>query len=96
MGDNPEFTTEVVRKIPAALVPNVIGALVENYKANRVEATDGDVETFRDFVDRNEIEQLRQWSRIPQWTPPAPKEKRAPVIPKPAPQPAPKPAPQPV
>jgi hypothetical protein len=70
-------------------VPKVIAALVENYKANRVEAVDGDVEPFRDFVDRNEVEQLRQWAAIPDWTPPAPREKRVPAAaPKPAPQPA--------
>jgi sulfite reductase beta subunit-like hemoprotein len=84
LGENPEFTTETVRKVPAALVPKVIAALVENYKANRVEAVDGDVETFRDFIDRNEIDQLRQWAVIPEWTAPAPKEKRPPVAPKPA------------
>jgi sulfite reductase beta subunit-like hemoprotein len=78
LGDDPEFTQEIVRKVPAAIVPRVIAALVENYKANRIEDTDGEVEAFRDFIARNEPEQLRTWARIPDWTAPAPKEKRVP------------------
>jgi sulfite reductase beta subunit-like hemoprotein len=79
LGENPEFTTEVVRKVPAAVVPRVIGALVENYKANRIEDTDGEVETFRDFVGRQEVEQLRTWAAIPDWTPPPPRPVRVPA-----------------
>ncbi len=83
MGASPEFTEEVVRKVPAAIVPRVIAALVENYKSNRVEDTDGEIETFRDFLARNEVARLREWAAIPQWTPPPPKEKRAAAVPQP-------------
>jgi sulfite reductase beta subunit-like hemoprotein len=76
LGENPEFTTEIVRKVPAAVVQRVIGALVENYKTNRVEDTDGEVESFRDFVARNDVDQLRKWSTIPDWTPPPPRPAR--------------------
>jgi hypothetical protein len=35
---------------------------------HRTEYTDGEVESFRDFAARNEVEQLRQWAAIPEWT----------------------------
>ncbi len=77
LGENPEFTQEIVRKIPGAIVPRVIGALVENYKTYRVQDVDGDVETFRDFASRIEVDQLRAWSDIPDWKP-APLKKKGP------------------
>lgn len=77
LGENPEFTQEIVRKVPGAIVPRVIGALVENYKTYRIQDVDGDVETFRDFVARIEVDQLRAWSDIPEWKP-APLKKKGP------------------
>jgi sulfite reductase beta subunit-like hemoprotein len=77
LGDVPEFGQEIVEKVPSPVIHKVIGQLVENYKANRIVDVDGDAEPFRDFVARNEVEQLRQWARIPEWTPPAPKPARA-------------------
>jgi sulfite reductase beta subunit-like hemoprotein len=74
LGENPEFGLEIVPKIPAVLVQRVIGALVGNYKAHRIEDIDGEPETFRDFIARSDPEQLRQWSQIPDWTPPPPKK----------------------
>ena len=68
LGEEPEFGQELARKVPAHLVHKVIGQLVTNYKANRVEDTDGEVETFRAFVARNEVAQLREWAKIPEWT----------------------------
>jgi sulfite reductase beta subunit-like hemoprotein len=76
LGEDPEFTQPLVNKCPAAVVQKVIAALVRNYKANRVEDTDGEVETFRDFVARNTVEQLRAWSDIPDWKPPPPRAKK--------------------
>lgn len=74
LGENPEFAQEIVKKVPATLVHRVIGKLVENYKTNRIEDTDGEAETFRDFVARNEAEQLSRWAQIPDWTPPPPRK----------------------
>ncbi len=79
LGENPEFGQELVRKVPAFLVQRVIQALVENYKANRIEDTEGEVETFRDFIARNEVDQLRKWSQIPEWTAPPIKQKVQPA-----------------
>jgi hypothetical protein len=79
LGENPEFTQEVVRKIPGAIVPRVIGALVENYKTYRIQDIDGDVETFRDFASRIEVEQLREWSGVPDWKPAPPRKKTPPA-----------------
>lgn len=70
LGQNPEFGVELARKVPAHLVQKVIGTLVGNYKTHRIVEPDGDVEPFRDFVARHEIDQLRAWSQIPDWTPP--------------------------
>jgi sulfite reductase beta subunit-like hemoprotein len=70
LGENPEFGVELVKKVPAHLVQRVIGALVGNYKANRIVEPDGEMESFRDFVARHEVEQLRAWSVIADWTPP--------------------------
>lgn len=69
MGENPEFGTEVCRKVPWFVVHKVIGSLVTHYKANRIEV-DGEPEAFRDFVGRVEVDQLRQWCTIPEYTPP--------------------------
>ena len=76
LGENPEFGVEILQKIPAPLVQKVIAQLVRNYMANRVEDPDGDPETFRSFVARQEAPQLAAWSQIPEWTPP-PKRKGA-------------------
>ena len=73
LGESPEFGEEIVKKVPAFLVKKVIARLVENYKANRVVDEDGEAETFRDFVARNEPDQLREWCAIPEWTAPPPK-----------------------
>jgi sulfite reductase beta subunit-like hemoprotein len=79
LGENPEFTQEIVRKIPGAIVPRVVGALVENYKTYRIQDVDGDVETFRDFTARIEVDQLRAWSDIPEWKPAPLRKKVAPA-----------------
>jgi sulfite reductase (ferredoxin) len=78
LGENPEFGVEVVKKVPGELVNRVIGALVQNYKTHRIVDPDGNAEPFRDFVARHEVEHLREFARIPDWTPPLPK-KPAPV-----------------
>lgn len=78
LGENAQFGQEIARKIPAFLLHKVIAELVRHYKANRIEDEDGEVETFRAFVARNDREQLREWCTIPEWTPEAPKQK-APV-----------------
>jgi len=72
---NIGFVQEVVPKVPAILVQRVIGALVTNYKKNRIADIDGEPEPFRDFVARSDIEQLRKWAVISDWTPPPPKKK---------------------
>src|SRR5688572_3295484 len=79
LGENPEFGVELVKKVPATLVPRVVGTLVENYKQHRIVEEDGDVEPFRDFIARHEPAQLKQWAAIPDWTPPVPKEKTKPT-----------------
>ena len=76
LGEDPEFTQQVAAKCPAAVVQKVIAQLVRNYKANRVEDTDGEVEPFRDFIARNTVEQIRAWSEIPDWKAPPPKAKK--------------------
>ena len=76
-GESPEFTQQIVAKCPSPIVQKVIAQLVRNYKANRVVDTDGEIEPFRDFVARNEPQQLAEWSKIPEWTPPAPRIKGA-------------------
>ena len=68
LGENPKFGVELVKKVPGRLVQRVIGALVGNYKANRIVDADGEAESFRDFVMRHEAGQLRQWAAIPEWT----------------------------
>lgn len=77
LGENPEFGVELFRKVPAVLVKKVIGTLVENYKKNRITEEDGEPEPFREFVARHEVEQLRAWAQIPEWTPPPAREKTA-------------------
>jgi sulfite reductase beta subunit-like hemoprotein len=79
LGENPEFTQEVIRKIPGAIVPRVVGALVENYKTYRIQDVEGDVETFRDFTARIEVDQIRAWADIPEWKPAPLKKKVAPA-----------------
>lgn len=73
LGENAEFVQEIVPKVPSPVVHKVIGSLVNFYKAHRATYTDGEVETFRDFVARNDVETLRAAARIPDWTPPPPR-----------------------
>jgi sulfite reductase beta subunit-like hemoprotein len=79
-GENPEFVRPLFEKVPAPVLYRQIEQVVKAYQANRVDPeTDDDPETFRDFIDRIELDELRKWSAIPEWTPPPPKQKRAAV-----------------
>lgn len=79
-GENPEFVRPLYEKVPTPVIHRQIEQVVKAYLANRVNPeTDDDPETFRDFIDRIELDELRKWSAIPEWTPPPPKQKRAPV-----------------
>jgi ferredoxin-nitrite reductase len=69
LGENPEFVQEIVPKVPSPVVHKVIGSIVKFYKAHRATYTDGEVETFRDFVSRNDVETLREAAKIDEWTP---------------------------
>lgn len=81
-GEAPEFVRPLFEKVPSPIIHRQIEAVVNAYLANRIDPeTDDDPETFRDFIDRIELEQLRQWSRIPEWTPPPPKAKRTAAAP---------------
>jgi sulfite reductase beta subunit-like hemoprotein len=71
LGESREFGRQLIAKVPSPVIHKVIAQLVGNYKANRVEDTDGETETFRSFVARNSAEQLKQWSQIGEWTVPA-------------------------
>lgn len=76
-GENPEFVRPLYEKVPSPIIHRQIEQVVNAYLSNRVTPIDdSDPEPFRDFVDRIEIEQLRKWSAIPEWTPPPPKVKR--------------------
>jgi sulfite reductase beta subunit-like hemoprotein len=77
LGEDPEFGQEIIQKVPAPVVKHVITSLVRNYMANRVEDIDGEVETFRAFVSRNEVSQLQAWGAIAEWTPPPPRTRPA-------------------
>ncbi len=81
LGENPEFGQEIVKKVPAVLVHKVIAALVRNYKENRIVDEDGEAELFRDFVGRNEVEQLVKWADIPEWKPAPPRKAAVPGAP---------------
>ena len=76
LGEKPEFGEEVIPKVPSPVIHKVIAALVKGYKKNRLEAVDGDVEPFRDFVSRVEISDLKALASIPDWTPPPPRKGR--------------------
>lgn len=77
MGENPEFVRTLFEKVPTPIIHRQIEGVVRAYLSNRLNPiTDDDPETFRDFVDRVPLDQLREWSRIPEWTPPPPKQKR--------------------
>lgn len=76
LGENAEFGVEIVPKAPATLVHRIIAALVAGYRRDRVTFDDGEVETFRAFVARHEVEQLRAYAAIPDWTPPPPRKPR--------------------
>ena len=81
-GENPEFVRPLFEKVPTPVIHRQIEQVVRAYMANRMEPeTDDDPETFRDFIDRVELDELRAWSKIPEWTPPPKKVKRAPVTP---------------
>ena len=81
-GDNPEFVRPLFEKVPSPIIHRQIEQLMRAYMSNRLDPiTDDDAETFRDFIDRVELDELRTWSRIPEWTPPPPKVKRAAVAP---------------
>jgi sulfite reductase beta subunit-like hemoprotein len=69
LGEDASFGREIARKIPAFILHKVIAQLVRNYMANRIEDTDGEIEPFRAFVARHDVEQLRRWCRIPEWEP---------------------------
>lgn len=78
MGENPEFVRTLFEKVPTPIIHRQIEGVVRAYLSNRLNpVTDDDPETFRDFVDRVPLDQLREWSKIPEWTPPPPKQKRA-------------------
>ncbi len=80
-GENPEFVRPLFEKVPTPIIHRQIEAVMRAYMANRVDpVTDDDPETFRDFIDRIELDQLREWSKIPEWTAPPPKKKREKVI----------------
>ena len=84
-GDDPEFVRPLFEKVPSPIIHRQIESVVNAYLSNRVEpVTDDEPETFRDFIDRVDLAQVRTWSAIPEWTPPPPKVKRAPVA-RPAP-----------
>lgn len=76
-GENPEFVRTLFEKVPTPIIHRQIEGVMRAYMSNRVNpVTDDDPETFRDFIDRVQLDQLRDWSKIPEWTPPPPKEKR--------------------
>lgn len=88
-GENPEFVRPLFEKVPSPIIHRQIEGVVSAYMANRVDPIiDDDPETFRDFIDRIELDQLRAWSKIPEWTPPPPKEKKVKPAPKPTATPA--------
>lgn len=77
MGENPEFVRTLFEKVPTPIIHRQIEGVVRAYLSNRLNpVTDDDPETFRDFVDRVPLDQLREWSKISEWTPPPPKQKR--------------------
>jgi sulfite reductase beta subunit-like hemoprotein len=76
-GENPEFVRTLFEKVPTPIIHRQIEGVMRAYMANRVNpVTDDDPETFRDFIDRVQLDELRTWSQIPEWTPPPPKQKR--------------------
>ena len=79
LGETPEFGMELIEKVPSPVIHKVIERLVKNYQANRVETTDGEIETFRDFVDRVDLDHLKAFAKIEEWTPPPPRASRAAV-----------------
>ncbi len=80
-GENPEFVRPLFEKVPTPIIHKQIEKVVKVYLDNRVDpAGDDDPETFRDFIDRTPLDQLRQQSVIPEWTPPPPKKKKEPVV----------------
>ncbi len=83
-GVDPEFVRPLFEKVPSPIIHRQLEGVVNAYLANRVDPeTDDDAETFRDFIDRIELPQLREWSKIPEWTPPPPRVKRSAQTPAP-------------
>ena len=81
-GENPEFVRPLFEKVPSPILHRQIQQVVNAYLENRVDPeTDEDPETFRDFIDRVELDELRKWSAIPEWKPAPPKVKRTPAKP---------------
>ena len=76
-GEQPEFVQCVVPKVPSPVIHRVLETLVSNYLQHRVTPENDDPEPFRDFVARNDLQQLQAWSQIPEWTPPPPRKPRA-------------------
>ena len=76
-GENPEFVRPLFEKVPAPILHKQIEQVVNTYLKNRVNPeNDDDPETFRDFIDRVELSDLKKWSAIPEWTPAPPRVKR--------------------
>ncbi len=81
-GENPEFVRTLFEKVPTPIIHRQIEGVMQAYMSHRVDpVTDDDPETFRDFIDRISIDELRAWSKIPEWTPPPPKVKRERPVP---------------
>lgn len=75
-GETPTFGEEVIPKVPSPIIHKVIAALVKGYKKNRLETPEGDLESFRDFVARLDIPDLKALAAVPEWTPPPPRKGR--------------------
>ncbi len=76
LGENPKFGRQILAKVPAQRVREVIAAVARAYLEHRIVFGEGDVEAFRDFAARYTIEQLAQWAAIEGWTPPPPRQVR--------------------
>ena len=76
MGVDPEFVRPLFEKVPSPIIHRQIEQVVNTYLAQRVDPDNDDPETFRDFIDRVELDQLRAWSVIPEWQAAPTKEQR--------------------
>jgi sulfite reductase beta subunit-like hemoprotein len=70
LGEDPRFAKTIVPKVPAPIVKQVVAQLSRSYMKSRIEHTDGEVETFREFAQRQTPEQLAAAAAITGWTPP--------------------------